>query len=106
MLETESANRERRIGSSRMGPTQMILDRILIGKIKDTGKRNTTLVAVEVSNDKAGWNFVSWVQDALKALAEKGELMRLGRQGAQRRAHIYVTATAIDLGNRARATAP
>lgn len=52
----------------RMGPTAMILVRILVGKIKDEKRVGSLLRRVAMKPDQVDWNCVGWVEDALDVL--------------------------------------
>ena len=52
-----------------MTPINMILVRVLIGKLSDPNGLAEILRTVRVVEDDATWNCVSWVKDALTAVA-------------------------------------
>lgn len=58
-----------------MGPTAMILVRILIAKITDMRRLMSTLRAVPIRADQAGWNCVEWLKEALKSFTEDGKVL-------------------------------
>lgn len=51
-----------------MEPTNMILVRVLLGKIRKRDRVESLLRQIPVRGDIAGWNCVSWVMDALATL--------------------------------------
>lgn len=50
-------------------PTQMLLVRIVIGKVKDTARLQSIFRQIPVRPGVPGWNCVGWVQEALQAVA-------------------------------------
>ncbi|TKA64707.1 hypothetical protein B0A55_10094 [Friedmanniomyces simplex] len=58
-----------------MDPTQMILARVLIGKIANTKRLESVLRSTPVRAAKPGWNCVEWVKEALQGLNEDGKAL-------------------------------
>ena len=58
-----------------MTATNMILVRVLIGKILDPNGLATKLRSVKVENDDPTWNCVHWVKNALDDIASAKDLM-------------------------------
>lgn len=58
-----------------MGPTSMILVRVLVGKIADLSALAETLKGVPVDNSDPSWNCVEWIRTAVEAIARNSALM-------------------------------
>lgn len=54
-----------------MAPSAMILVRILVGKVKNRDRVAAILRSIPIRGEHAGWNCVSWVQEALQALQQR-----------------------------------
>ena len=53
--------------------TNMLLVRVMIGKIQNRQQLDSTLSSVPVKAGTPGWNCVSWVKEALEELEQDGK---------------------------------
>lgn len=51
-----------------LAPTSMLLVRVVIGKIEDRNRLVEVLRNTPIRQGQPGWNYVSWVKDALERL--------------------------------------
>lgn len=58
-----------------LAPTNMLLVRVLIGKVKDGNRLAEILRATPIRQDQTGWNCVSWVREALERLKADGKAL-------------------------------
>ncbi|KAK5093765.1 hypothetical protein LTS08_008829 [Lithohypha guttulata] len=61
--------------STSMNATNMILVRVMIGKINDPQALATKLRQVPIVNNDPGWNCVTWLRSALALIAQDVSLM-------------------------------
>ncbi|RWA06985.1 hypothetical protein EKO27_g8122 [Xylaria grammica] len=66
------AYEERNIGR---GPTQMLLVRVVIGKVLDIGRLRCILGRVPVRSEVPGWNCVAWVREAIEEILRDGKVL-------------------------------
>jgi hypothetical protein len=79
-----------------MGPTTMVLVRILIGKVKQKDRLETVLRSVPIGHSTVGWNCVQWVREALVALEHwHGNGIRLFESSAYQLDWYQVRDTAV-----------
>lgn len=58
-----------------LGPTRMILGRILVGKVANVDRLTSVLRSIKIKPTQLGWNCVVWVQEALQGLKEDGKAL-------------------------------
>ncbi|KAM5368715.1 hypothetical protein ACJZ2D_009381 [Fusarium nematophilum] len=56
-------------------PTQMLLVRIVIGKVKDKSRLRAVLERAPVRSGEPGWNCVTWVRDAFHEVLQDGKAL-------------------------------
>lgn len=56
-------------------PANMLLVRILIGKVKDRNRLARILNQTPIRQGQAGWNCVSWVKEALERVKTDGKAL-------------------------------
>ncbi|KAG6842981.1 hypothetical protein H0H93_002665, partial [Arthromyces matolae] len=65
-----------------MRPVDMILVRVLIGKVKDMGRTVGILEGVPMRGGQDGWNCVGWVKEGVEALVRDGKALGRCAQAA------------------------
>ncbi|GKZ29987.1 hypothetical protein AbraIFM66950_007416 [Aspergillus brasiliensis] len=55
-----------------LAPTNMLLVRVMIGKITDRNSLVQTLRSIPIRQNQAGWKCVAWVREALERLKAGG----------------------------------
>jgi hypothetical protein len=58
-----------------IAPTSMLLVRVLVAKVANMDRLASIVRTIPIQQDKAGWNCVSWVQEALRALKGDGKTL-------------------------------
>lgn len=58
-----------------MGPTRMILVRIMVGKIENMSRLTSITESVPIRGNKPGWNCVEWLKEALELLGNDKEAL-------------------------------
>lgn len=56
-------------------PTNMLLVRIMIGKVKERSRLAVILRNTPIRQDQPGWNCVLWIKEALERVKEDGKAL-------------------------------
>lgn len=58
-----------------MAPTAMVLVRVIVGKVANATRLESTLRSTPIKGGQPGWNCVVWAKDALEALEKDGRAL-------------------------------
>lgn len=58
-----------------MVPTNKLLVRILVGKVKNKGRLETLFQSTPIRSNVDGWNCVEWVKEALESAGQDREAL-------------------------------